>query len=107
MLPNLDSINEMFIKMESNGWNTSEPLKWGFFFFSQHKSSLSQIFSELAEYDYQIENIHQNDGVSWVMQVSKVETLLPEKLFKSCVAFNELASAYNSDYDGWDSGQNV
>ena len=104
---NEENINSAFSKMESEGWKIKEPLKWGFFFFSNEEDNLKSIFSELSDHNYKIESTHKNEDNEWVMQVSKTEVLAPDKLHRRNIAFNELADAYGYYYDGWDVGKNV
>lgn len=105
MESSLENINHIFSKMKENGWDTTQPLKWGFFFMSQHKKNLTQIYEELKDFHYTLENIHRSDTGVWVLQASKTETLLPDKLHRRNISFNDLASVYDSIYDGWDVGQ--
>ena len=105
MLPNQQSVIDTFEKMQGDGWDTSKPLKWGFFFFGSIKDNLKGIFSELSDSDYSVESVHQTDDKQWVLQVSKVEALASDKLHRRNIAFNELAEAYDSLYDGWDVGK--
>ena len=107
MTPNLNSIKDIFSKIELQNWDLSNSLKWGFFFISSEEVHLHKVFSELVDYEYKIINIHLNEGSEWVMQVSKIEKLEPEKLYHRCIAFNELAEAYDCYYDGWDVEQSV
>ena len=104
---NEENIINIFAKMASDGWNTDKPLKWGFFFFSQDEENLKLIFSELSDYGYDIESLHQIEDGNWVLQVSKTEILKSDKLHRRNIAFNELAEAYNSIYDGWDVEKSV
>jgi hypothetical protein len=105
MESNIENINQIFYKMKENGWDTTQPLKWGFFFIGQHKKNLIKIYEELKDYSYTLENIHQTDDGVWVLQASKTEALLPDKLHQRNISFNDLAIAYDSIYDGWDVGQ--
>lgn len=57
---NQDSINEMYSRMEENGWNTNFSLKWGFFFVGEAPEKLHQIYAELAPHSYRVENLHQS-----------------------------------------------
>lgn len=100
----LEKIKAMFGKMEKNGWDTTRPLKWGFFFMSRNEKNLKQIYEKLKDYGYVFENIHQDEDL-WVLQSSKTESLTPEKLHKRNMSFVELACAYDSIYDGWDVGK--
>jgi len=102
MKPNKENINYIFSRMESDGWDINKPLKWGFFFFSNKKENLNKIFEELSDYKYKIESIHKNEDNEWVMKVYKIESLVPDKLHRRNIAFNELAEAYDSIYDGWE-----
>ncbi|MEL0631462.1 ribonuclease E inhibitor RraB [Pseudoalteromonas carrageenovora] len=107
MNPDLNSINDIFAKMDSNGWDISGNLKWGFFFFSSEKGCLDKIFLELKEYSYLVENIHQIENHESILHASKIEVLEPEKLYRRCLAFNQLAEAYNAYFDGCDVGKSV
>lgn len=106
MNASLESVNEMFRKMEAEGWNVNAHLKWGFFFFDKDKDKLLNVFSELEESSYSIEELHQADDGDWILQVSKIDTLTPEKLHRRNIAFNELADRCDVElYDGWDVGK--
>ncbi|MBO2009449.1 ribonuclease E inhibitor RraB [Hymenobacter negativus] len=106
MNASLESVKEMFHKMEADGWNTSSALKWGFFFFDKDRDKLLDVLFELEESSYRIEEIHQADSGDWVLQVSKIDTLTPEKLHRRNLAFNELATHCGVElYDGWDVGK--
>ena len=105
MIPNLESVQSIFSKMQSEGLDINKPLKWGFFFIDKNKESLLKVFNELKDYQYTIESLHESDDGRWVLQVSKIETLLPEKLHRRNISFNELAEHFNVElYDGWDVG---
>ena len=105
MISNEENVINMYGKMKHDGWDSSSPLKWGFFFVSDREDNLKSIYSELADHSYNVENIYQADEKKWVLQVSKVETLAPDKLHRRNIAFNDLADAYESIYDGWDVGK--
>lgn len=102
----LQTVEEMFRKMKSSGWDTNAALKWGFFFFDKDRDKLLDIFSELEDSSYTIEELYQADGGDWVLQVSRVDTLTPEKLHRRNIAFNALAAHCDVElYDGWDVGK--
>ncbi|GAB2863772.1 ribonuclease E inhibitor RraB [Hymenobacter ruber] len=102
----LGPIKNMFRKMTAEGWDVNSALKWGFFFIDKDKNKLLEIFTELEDHSYSIEEFHQADDGNWVLQVSKIDTLTPEKLHRRNLAFNELAIQYGVDlYDGWDVGK--
>jgi hypothetical protein len=105
MESNLEKIKSMFDKIQENGWDIMHPLKWGFFFVSREEEKLKQVYEELKNHGYILESIHQPDNITWVLQVSKIETLVPEKLHRRNISFNDLASIYDSEYDGWDVGK--
>ena len=105
MIANEENIKTLFSKMNNEGWDISKPLKWGFFFYSKVEDNLKMVYSELMDHDYQVEYVHENEDNEWVLHVSKVESLASNKLHRRNIAFNELAEAYNSYYDGWDVGK--
>ena len=101
MESNLESIKNIFSKMQEDGWNISKELKWGFFFVSHKEDRLKQIYEELKDREYLLESIYQADDEKWVLQASKTEILAPEKLHRRNISFNELAEHYDSIYDRW------
>lgn len=105
MKPDIESVMATYKKMGKNGWNVKGPLKWGFFFFSKSRDNLDKIYSELKDYHYSLDRIEKNDDGEWVLQVSKIEVLAPEKLHRRNVSFVDLAEKYDSIYDGWDVGK--
>ncbi len=105
MEANQETINQTYSRMEQDGWDTKSPLKWGFFFISKEENHLKGIYSELADHHYEVEDVHQDEDADWVLQVSKVEALAADKLYRRCLAFNELAEAYQAYFDGWDVGK--
>ena len=107
MEPNKENIDSVFLKMKREGWDTMQPLPWGFFFYSKTEDNLKSIYSELIDHDYNVEEIRQNDDKEWVLHMSKAEVLAADKLHRRNIAFNELADAYDSYYDGWDVGKCV
>ena len=102
----LDRLHSFFQKMTAEGWDVAGPLKWGFFFVDPDPDKLRQLFDELEDHGYHVEQLHQTDDHDWVLQVSKREVLAVEKLHRRNLAFNELAAACGVVlYDGWDVGQ--
>jgi Regulator of ribonuclease activity B len=103
MISSLDNLLDMFKKMNDNGFNTSAPLKWGFYFVDADKGKLQSVFNELKDNNYLLEDIYLSDDNNWTLHASKIDTLTPEKLHKRNNAFNELADYCNVElYDGWD-----
>jgi hypothetical protein len=103
MNSNLDNITHIFDQMAYNGWDTSGNLKWGFFFVDASKEKLVAVYKELEEKDYVLEDIYLTEDNRWTLQVSKIDTLTPEKLHKRNLAFNELVQYCGAElYDGWD-----
>ncbi|MBN1644080.1 MAG: ribonuclease E inhibitor RraB [Dehalococcoidales bacterium] len=102
----LNKVIMIFNKMKEDGWDTSTPLKWGFFFMNSELEPLKRALNELKDYNYKLESIHETDDHTWVMQVSKTEILTPEKLHARNISFKELAYQLKIDvYDGWDVGK--
>lgn len=106
MQTNLDSLKQVFEKMENDGLDTSQPLKWGYFFFNKAKDNLIEAFKEIEEREYTLENIFQNEDNDWVMEISKIEVHDPESLNNRNEAMNRLAEHFEIElYDGWDVGK--
>lgn len=105
MISNLERLVEIFNKMNADGFDTSMPLKWGFYFMDTDKEKLQAVFNELRDYNYTLEDINWSND-KWTLHASKIDTLTAEKLHKRNIAFNELASYCNIElYDGWDVGK--
>lgn len=89
--------------MQNAGFNLKNELKWSFFFINKTRSELEKVYDEMKEKNYRIEKLEEVDTGEWVLQVSKMDVLTPEKLHKRNIAFNDLADYCNIDlYDGWD-----
>ncbi len=89
--------------MLRDGFDTTEPLKWGFYFFDSDKIKLEALYEELKAHEYKLEDLNLMEDKEWRLFVSKVDVLTPEKLHRRNVAFNELADHCSvSLYDGWD-----
>lgn len=103
MVSDLERLEVIFNKMADDGFDISEPLKWGFFFFDKDKSKLNDVFNELKDHGYKKEDVNQMEDNEWRLFVTKIDILTPEKLHKRNIAFNELAEHCEvSLYDGWD-----
>lgn len=103
MRSDLSKLEETFNQMKNDGFDTSSQLKWGFFFFDTSKAKLENLYNELKDHDYVLEDLNLMDDQEWRLYVSKIETLTPEGLHKRNMAFNDLAEHCNvSLYDGWD-----
>ncbi|SFQ47787.1 ribonuclease E inhibitor RraB [Hymenobacter arizonensis] len=100
-----ETVKQMFRKMTGEGWDVDSTLKWGFFFIDEDKNKLLEVFTELEEHAYSIVELHQADDGDWVLQVSKLDVLTPEKLHRRNLAFNDLAIKCDVEYDGWDVGK--
>jgi hypothetical protein len=103
MESSLENLNQIFTQMKADGWDTSIPLKWGFFFMNSTLEPLKHVFGVLQEHHYKLESLHQADETTFVMQVSKTEMLTAEKLHAVNADFNQLAEQLHIDsYGGWD-----
>jgi hypothetical protein len=104
MQTNLNNLIAIFDDMTSDGWDLNSSLKYGFYFNDDSKDKLKNVFEELGEKNYVMEDIYQLDGDSkWILHVSKIDALTPEKLHRRNIAFNELANHCQIElYDGWD-----
>jgi hypothetical protein len=103
MQADLEQLKDIFIKMNEDGFDTKGTLKWSFYFIDTEKKQLEMLYEELADYNYVIERLDRNRESEWTLQVSKIDTLTPDKLYKRNIAFNELADYCSVKlYDGWD-----
>ena len=103
MQSELARLKVIFDQMNSDGFDTSRQLKWGFFFFDSSKTKLNNLYKELKDHDYVLEDLNLMDDHKWRLHVSKKEILTPERLHKRNLAFNDLAEHCDvSLYDGWD-----
>jgi hypothetical protein len=103
MKSDLDNIKSTFEKMSADKWDVNNDLTWCFFFVDKSSEKLRDVFEQLKDNGYmQIKSDRGDDGL-WTLQVSKRETLTPEKLHKRNLAFNDLAEYCEIElYDGWD-----
>lgn len=107
MESDLNHIREMFSKMNSDGFDTTLPLRWGFFFFDKRKDRLENLAANLHHLAYHFENIEETDDQDeLVLQVSKIDTLTPDELHEINLNLNGLAEKHGvALYDGWDVGK--
>ena len=102
----IDNLEAILKRMESDGLVLKSPLKWGFFFVDPNKENLMKVFAELSDHSYSIQELHETDDGMWVLQVSKTEILPLDKLHRRNIAFHALAEHCGvSLYDGWDVGR--
>ncbi|MBX2901186.1 MAG: ribonuclease E inhibitor RraB [Cyclobacteriaceae bacterium] len=103
MKSDLENIKAIFNKMSTDKWDINNDLTWGFFFVDKDYKKLSGVFEELKDKGYKKTKLDRGDDGLWTLQVSKRETLTPEKLHKRNLAFNDLADYWEINmYDGWD-----
>lgn len=108
METNLENVKVIFEKMMCEGWNTSSPLKWGYFFFDKRKKKLKSAYDEIKNSGYTLESIFKSDDGYWIMQITKTEIHSPESLNARNEAMNRLADYFEIKlYDGWDVGESV
>jgi len=102
MKTDFPQLQDIFIKMAEDGFDTDSRLKWGFYFFDNDRTKLLEVYEELKDHDYILEGIEEFDD-EWRLYVSKLDILTPEKLHRRNIAFNELADGCGVElYDGWD-----
>lgn len=103
MQSDLNRLIATFDKMNNDGFDTDNYLKWGFFFIDKNENNLRMLFEELEGSGYKFESIREYDKDNLMLYVIKIDILSPEKLHKRNIAFNELAEHFSvSLYDGWD-----
>jgi hypothetical protein len=74
--------------MARNGFDTSQPLKWGFFFMDSAVEPLRRVLKELDSHNYRLERLEPADDGTWVLAVSKCEVLAVDKLHLRNQSFN-------------------
>jgi len=103
MKTELAQLQDIFIKMVEDGFDVDSKLKWGFYFFDDDRDMLLDVYEELKDHDYVLEEIEEFEENEWRLYVSKIDKLTPEKLHRRNIAFNELAAGCGVElYDGWD-----
>ncbi len=103
MISNLNNLIGIFNKMKADGFDTALPLKWGFYFVDTDKEKLQNVFTELRDNNYILEDIYLTDDNCWTLHASKIDTLTPGKLHRRNKAFTKLADfCHIKLYDGWD-----
>ena len=103
MKADLPQLQDIFLQMAIDGFDTNNSLKWGFYFVHSNKVQLVELYAELIDHNYVMEELRLDEEKDWWLHVSKIDTLTPEKLHKRNLAFNELASGCGVElYDGWD-----
>lgn len=103
MNANLKNLEVIFKKMKKDGFDITQPLKWGFFFFDNDRNKLLNVFEELKDHNYVQESLEETEDNLWRLYVTKTEILTMDKLHRRNVAFSELAEYCDINlYDGWD-----
>ena len=102
----LTLLEEIFRRMrEEAGWETSEDLLWGYFFFHKNRAPLARLAERLVELDYAIVEIElRDDGTLYRLHVERIETHSPDSLQRRNRELDDLAKSYGIQYDGWDVG---
>jgi len=103
MRAGLKQLEDIFIQKSEDGFDTKSSLKWSFYFVDEKKEQLEKLYQEMEQHDYTVETFEKDDENAWVLKVSKIDILNPEKLHRRNIAFNELANYCDVKvYDGWD-----
>lgn len=99
----IDRLTRMFEKIATGSFDITRQLKRGFFFVDSSREKLLEVFDELKDYGYSVEELREGDDEKWVLQVSKIQALDVARLHRRNIAFNELAAYVGVEtYDGWD-----
>ncbi|MBT9484957.1 ribonuclease E inhibitor RraB [Sediminibacterium sp.] len=99
-MSNKNHFQEVFHKLEKNGFETKSILTWSFFFYSKSKPNLQQVIAELNGFDYFTEISKIEDEFRLI--ATKSEILTYEKLEKRNKAFSELGEFCDVKFDGWE-----
>ena len=103
MISDIERLKRIFERMNSDGYDVKNYLKWGFYFFDQKEGKLSKLSTELINLGYTFENLSIIEDGDWRLYVSVVDVLTPEELHNRNIYLNKLASNHNvALYDGWD-----
>lgn len=107
----LTDLQEMFDNIRANaGWDTSQPLLWGYFFFDPSGEKLSDAAGLLEEQGYRAVGIFESetrteDGPMLVLHVEREETHTPESLYALNARLGAFAAEHGiASYDGMDVG---
>ena len=98
----LDRLLGVFNQMESDGFDTHNFLKWGFFFVADEERKLNELGIKLVDQAYSLEYLEENDEDSWQLYVTTVKILSAQELHEKNIEFSELAENLGIQYDGWD-----
>ncbi len=93
----------MFEKMAASGLNTTQPLKWGYFFLDTSRRALAHFADTLGRTGYHREELRRADRATWLLQLSRTEVHTPDSLHERNLKLNAIAHANGVQlYDGWD-----
>jgi hypothetical protein len=58
----LDTVQEMFERMQGDGLDTSAPLQWGYFFANESPGVLEELALQFEEFGYRKASLHMDVG---------------------------------------------
>ena len=99
-----------FAQMQAEGWDTSIPMLWGYFFLAHDRASLVRVAKRLTALGYRRVSVEATDPdeygqVLFQLQVERVEVHTPESLAQRNSELQALAWEEGlKSYDGWDAG---
>jgi hypothetical protein len=101
----LDKITEMFQQIRDNAhWDTSKPLRWGYYFEDVSRDKLQQVADALVAKGYALVEIRPA-GALQQLHLEKIETHTPQSLVDRNGELAELATRICiMRYDGFDVG---
>lgn len=103
MKSDLARLQKTFESMQQDGFNTNNPLRWGFYFYGTDKNKLQKMYDGIKDQGYDLKSIDAVNKKEWKLHLEKEETLSPEGLHNRNNSFNELAARFGVElYDGWD-----
>lgn len=105
MLSDPEDIETIFAEMREQKIDTSQPLRYGYFFFHGSRPPLEELARWLVDNEYEFEDLSDRDSGDWVLWVAKTETHSIESLQLRNEEMNRIAKQFGiRDYDGWDVG---
>jgi hypothetical protein len=101
----LDKITEMFQQIRDTAkWDTSGPLRWGYYFEDVSREKLQQVGNELVAKGYTLVEIRPT-GALQQLHLEKIEIQTPQSLVDRNAELAELATRICiMRYDGFDVG---
>jgi len=99
----MDFQTEVLTQLHQMGSDTSKPYGFDFYLYLPTEAAARQAGQRLTNENYQVEIKLAAKGTNWLCRAST--TLIPDTAPLSEVdkLFNQLATEFHGDFDGWES----